>query len=50
VFDPFAGSGTTGVAALWLGRHFIGCEIEEDSLSVAVRRLADCAQPLAATA
>jgi site-specific DNA-methyltransferase (adenine-specific) len=39
VFDPFAGSGTTGVAALALGRRFIGCEGEEGYARLAVRRL-----------
>ena len=41
VFDPFAGSGTTGVAALRLGRRFCGAEIEADFASVAARRLQD---------
>ena len=30
VFDPFLGSGTTGIAALKNNRNFIGCEISED--------------------
>jgi DNA modification methylase len=27
VFDPFTGSGTTGLVALRMGRNFIGCEL-----------------------
>jgi DNA modification methylase len=27
IFDPFAGSGTTGVAAIKLGRKFLGCDM-----------------------
>jgi len=30
VFDPCAGSGTTGVAALNQGRRFVGCEINRE--------------------
>ena len=33
IFDPFMGSGTTGVAALKHGRKFCGCELEEDFLN-----------------
>jgi site-specific DNA-methyltransferase (adenine-specific) len=39
VVDPFTGSGTTGVAALQLGRNFLGCEREEKYLRVAIKRL-----------
>ncbi|NUL81130.1 MAG: site-specific DNA-methyltransferase [Armatimonadetes bacterium] len=41
VLDPFCGSGTTGVAAVRLGRRFVGFEIEEDFTAVAVARLRD---------
>lgn len=39
VLDPFAGSGTTGVAALRMGRNFIGCEISPEYHAIATRRL-----------
>ncbi|MGF6808362.1 DNA modification methylase [Paraburkholderia sp. Clong3] len=39
VFDPFCGAGTAGVAALALGRRFLGFDISETYLSVARRRL-----------
>jgi site-specific DNA-methyltransferase (adenine-specific) len=40
ILDPFAGSGTTGVAALRLGRRFIGCELDAKYHAVACERLA----------
>lgn len=39
VFDPFMGAGTTGVAALALGRSFIGCDVNADHVEVARERL-----------
>jgi len=39
IVDPFAGSGTTGVAALQLGRNFQGCEREEEYVRLAAKRL-----------
>ena len=41
VFDPFMGSGTTGVACVQLGRNFIGCEIDPDYFKIAERRIKD---------
>ena len=39
VLDPFMGSGTTGVAALQLGRKFIGIEIDPKYFDIACRRI-----------
>lgn len=39
VFDPFAGSCSTGIAALGLGRLFLGFEIRQDYCEMAVERL-----------
>lgn len=39
VFDPFMGSGTTGVACVRLGRKFIGIEIEPRYFDIACRRI-----------
>jgi DNA modification methylase len=41
ILDPFMGSGTTGVAAVKLGRKFIGIEIEPKYFDIACRRIAD---------
>ena len=38
-FDPFAGSGSTLVAALRLGLPCVGCEIDPDYLAIAAKRL-----------
>lgn len=39
VFDPFMGSGTTGVACMSLGRHFHGCEINQNFFEIACQRI-----------
>lgn len=40
VFDPFLGSGTTGVAAKRTGRDFIGIERDRDYFALALDRIA----------
>ena len=41
ILDPFMGSGTTGVAAVQMGRKFIGIEIERKYFDIACRRIDD---------
>lgn len=43
VFDPFTGSGTTGVVALKRGRSFLGIELNPEYFAMAERRLAGAA-------
>jgi site-specific DNA-methyltransferase (adenine-specific) len=46
ILDPFAGSGTTGVAALRLGRRFIGWEMNSEYVDIARRRIAAAREQL----
>ncbi len=46
ILDPFAGSGTTGIACLKTGRNFIGCEIDPEYHQIASRRLAAAADAM----
>jgi site-specific DNA-methyltransferase (adenine-specific) len=39
VFDPFMGSGSTGVAAIRAGRKFVGCEINPGHFEIACKRI-----------
>jgi hypothetical protein len=39
VVDPFMGSGTTGVACLYLNRRFIGCDNDPSAVAVATKRI-----------
>lgn len=39
IFDPFSGSSTTGVAAIKLNRYFVGCELEEEYISLSIKRI-----------
>ena len=41
VLDPFMGSGTTGVAAVQMGRKFIGIEREPKYFDIACKRIED---------
>lgn len=41
VLDPFAGSGTTGVACAKMGRSFIGIELHEPYFDIMCRRIED---------
>ena len=44
VLDPFAGSGSTGCAAVMEGRRFIGIEIDEGYADIARARIAKAAE------
>jgi site-specific DNA-methyltransferase (adenine-specific) len=46
VFDPFMGSGTTGVACVKTGRNFIGIELDEGYYKIAERRIAEAQMQL----
>ena len=39
VLDPFLGSGSTAVAAVQTGRHYVGYEIDEGYAALAERRI-----------
>ena len=43
ILDPFMGSGTTGVAAIQLGRKFIGIEREPKYFDIACQRIEQAA-------
>lgn len=43
VFDPFMGSGTTGIAALRKGRGFFGIELSDEYFKVANNRIMEFA-------
>ncbi len=42
ILDPFAGSSTTGVAALLHNRRFVGVELEPQYLEISAKRLRHC--------
>lgn len=39
ILDPFSGTGTTGVAALQLGRHYTGIELNPEYREFSLARL-----------
>lgn len=41
VIDPYLGSGSTAIAALLEGRHFMGCDIEAKYVKIAQRRVSE---------
>jgi DNA modification methylase len=45
VLDPFMGSGTTAIAALRTGRHYIGYELEPDYVELARKRVEEEGTP-----
>lgn len=44
VCDPFLGGGTTAVVALALGRLFVGCDVDPDTVNAARIRIAACSK------
>lgn len=50
ILDPFAGSGTTLVAARMEGRKAVGIELETKYIDISIRRLQQAAMPLEVTA
>lgn len=43
IFDPFMGSGSTGVAAIRTGRRFIGIELDSNYFQIAQERIKNAA-------
>ncbi|MFZ5946360.1 MAG: DNA-methyltransferase [Stygiobacter sp.] len=39
VFDPFAGSSTTAIAAIQNNRCFVGAELDKDYISISIKRI-----------
>jgi site-specific DNA-methyltransferase (adenine-specific)/modification methylase len=39
IFDPFMGSGTTGIVCSKMNRNFVGCELDADMFEIAKNRI-----------
>jgi DNA modification methylase len=50
VLDPFIGSGSTAVAAIRTGRHYVGYDVDENYLRIADQRIAQERERLSAPA
>jgi DNA modification methylase len=46
VLDPFLGAGTTAIAAVQTGRHFVGFDADPDYVALAERRIDEARQAL----
>ncbi len=46
ILDPFMGSGSTGIAAVRVGCHFIGIEQDSESMKVAIERIKLQGEPM----
>lgn len=46
IFDPFAGSSTTGIAANLLGRRYLGIDLNQDFLNLSIMRKNEIENPL----
>jgi DNA modification methylase len=44
VLDPFMGSGSTGIAALKLGRRFIGIDLDQEHFHTAAKRIEEASR------
>ena len=39
ILDPFNGSGSTGIAALYLGHDYIGMDISQEYIDISKKRI-----------
>lgn len=46
ILDPFTGSSTTGLAAYWYGREYVGIDSDEKYLKLSIKRFEDLKEKL----